>query len=106
MKIPRIGRGKNMSIAKAALIVWWRMQKEEYPPLFFYTGEVTHMHDIVDVAGAKQVSFFTVQQVLNCLNSSPYWRVSGWIAGYSEHRANTYVPSDKGNEWLEAQCKN
>jgi hypothetical protein len=102
MKIPRIGRGKNMSIAKAGLVVWMVMQKgDDYPPPFFYSGELTPMHDIVDVAGAKHVSFHTTHQVLGCLNGSPYWRVRGTIPGWQERRAYTYAPSAKGFEWLE-----
>lgn len=91
MKIPRIGRGKNMSIAKAALIVF-----ERHEQTYFYTGDLNIMHEIVDVAGAKQVSFFTAQQVCACLNSSPYWECNFWTKGWCNRRANCYEPSKKG----------
>ena len=51
-----IGRGKNMSIAKAALIVWFEYDTifriPGRPPLFDW-GQLDIMHTIVDVAGAK-----------------------------------------------------
>lgn len=100
-KIPRIGRGKNMSVAKAALIVFYDKEGVGY----FYTGDLGYMHEIVDVAGAKHCSMYTAQQVASCLNSSPYWEATGRTKSWGNSWAHCYEPSKKGEEYYEKNLK-
>jgi hypothetical protein len=99
-KMPILGKGKNMSIAKAALIVFYELELN-----FIYSGELDIAHEIVEVAGAKHCSFFTHQQVLSRLYSSDYWTTDGKIQGWGNKPANCYVPSEKGKEFYKNKLK-
>ncbi len=112
-EIPKIGRGKNMSIAKAGLIVWYEMQDEEINYDSFDRGIPDIMHKIVDVAGAKSATFFTSNQVMKCLANSPYWDkrlVYGMYKGIGgaggSGDAVQVEPSQKGFEYYEKYLKN
>ena len=107
MIAPKIGRGKNMSIAKAALKVYYEWFKDECNGVawFIYSGDTNLLHKIVDEAGAKHCSLFTGHQVLSCLRSSPFWEVSGTIPGWGNRMANVYVPSEKGISYYEDHIK-
>jgi len=112
-KIPRIGKGKNMSLAKAGLIVWFEKNNEGCES--FDRGLPDIMHRIVDVAGAKNISFFTSQQVTNCLANSPYWDkrlvigmykgIGRTSAGRGRGDALLYKPSEKGIEYYKKHLK-
>lgn len=99
MKIPKIGRGIKMSVAKGALLAFC----DEPEMNFVYSGDISFFHKAIDYAGAKHCGPATHHQVLACLRSSPYWEVNGTIPGWGERRANTYVPSEKGEAWLKSQ---
>lgn len=102
-----IGRGKNMSIAKAALIVFFERVKPDWENAYFYSGDLNTLHEIVDVAGAEHCSAATIHQVLGCLNGSPYWGTDNWqTKGWGNRRANCYRPSEKGIKYYEEKLKN
>ena len=103
-----IGRGKNMSIAKAALKYYYENLKDECNGIgwFIYSGDLNGFHTIIDIAGAKHASFFTHHQVLNCIRNSPYWEVSGTTKGWNNKYANIYTPNKKGLEYYEKYLKN
>jgi hypothetical protein len=67
-----IGKGTNMSIAKAALKVFFEELIPDWPNAAINSGDLDAIHRIVNVAGAKQASVFTHHQVLSCLRSSPF----------------------------------
>jgi hypothetical protein len=90
-EIPKIGKGNNMSIAKAALLVF-RDSKMN----FVYSGDLNFFHDVIDIAGANHCGPATHRQVLACIRNSPFWEVSGTIPGWGNSRANTYKPSAYG----------
>lgn len=99
-----IGRGTKMSIAKAALHVFYEEyhSSEDYlADNFIYSGEVDLLHKIIDFAGAEHCSVDTIHQVLNCLNISPYWETNGTIQGWQNRKANCYRPSDKGIDFID-----
>lgn len=108
----RIGRGKNMSIAKAALKFYfeeydfYESHKEE---AFLDYGNINDMHRIVDIAGAEHCSFLTSAQVTSCLANSPYWEktfVHGFYSGMRGHGgANCFYPSEKGKEYYKNKIK-
>lgn len=116
MKTIKLGRGKNYSVAKAALLVYYSnthrkeravdMNDNEY---FFDHGDTFAMHEIVDVAGANHCSFFTPALVSGRLANSPYWNavfVPGFYSGMRGHGgANTYTPSEKGKEYYNKYLK-
>lgn len=108
MKMPRLGRGKNMSIAKAALVVFYEKVLPEFGKnAYVYSGDLNTFHDIVDVAGANHCSFLTHHQVLSCMRSSSYWSTDGWqVKGWREKWANCYRPSAKGKKYYEEMLKN
>lgn len=101
MTKPTLGRGKNMSIAKAALKFYY----EELAGDFLVYGNVEDMHRIVDIAGAKHISFFTPTAVTKRLAQSPYWDkhfCRGFYAGFRGHGgANIFAPSEKGKAFYE-----
>src|SRR5260221_7883336 len=104
---PTIGKGKNMSISKAALIVFFQELKPEWENAYIYSGDLKTAHDIIDVAGAKHCSATTTHQVLNCLNGSPYWCTNNWqTKGWGNRRANCYRPSERGIKYYEEKLKN
>lgn len=107
MKYHYIGRGKNMSIAKAALKYYFEDFKEECDGVawFLYSGDTNSMHKIIEIAGAEHCSFLTTHQVLSCIRSSPYWIASGVIPGWRNRRANVYTPSEKGIKYYETYLK-
>lgn len=99
---PKLGRGKNMSIARAALIYYFESMLPESENAFIYSGDLDVHHKIVDLAGAKHCSVLTAHRVLGCLNASPYWKsglcqTKGWL----NRRANTYRPSELGKQYYE-----
>lgn len=107
IKESRLGKGKNMSIAKAALVVFYeRLVPEQGYSAYIYSGDLSIAHDIVDIAGAKHCGPGTHWQVLKCLISSPYWEHSLWyINGWRNRRANCYHPSDIGKKYYEQKLK-
>ena len=88
-----------MSVAKAALVVFFEPEEPKYAPSYFYSGDLDTLHRIVDVAGAEHCSFFTSHQVLSRLHGSPYWKIDGYVRGWGERRAAVYRPSEKGKGW-------
>lgn len=106
-KIPRIGRGSKMSIAKAALIYYYRELPENSSGMidFLDYGDLEAMHRIVDIAGCKHCSMLTAAQVSSCLASSPYWDkrfLPRFYKGMPGHGgANIYTPSEKGSKYYE-----
>lgn len=104
--MPKIGKGKNMSVAKAALVFFYEDEEfNEFGASFIYSGDLGPIHRIVDIAGAKHCSLFTHHQILSCLRSSPYWQVDGTITGWGGRAANCYVPSKKGEEYYNNHLK-
>ena len=100
-----------MSIPKAGLVLYFEYY-DYFPdhkgidhPDFFYTGDLDIMHKIVDIAGANHCSMFTAQQVVGCLNSSPYWGTDGQTTSWGERMANCYVPSEKGIKYYNNKLK-
>lgn len=59
---------------------------------------------IITIARAKHCSFFTVQQVVACLNNSPYWKVDGKVNAL-RGLANCYIPSEKGKKYYNKYLK-
>lgn len=109
MKRPTLGRGKNISIPKAALIWFFERWKDggtfQNAPSYWDWGEYGAAHEIVDIAGANHASFFTSALVSAALSKSDYWdkrfvpdMYSGMRGGQRE--ANLYSPSVKGREWF------
>ena len=100
-----IGRGKNMSLAKAALKYYYEVLLLEWGFESLDYGLLSVMHDIIDIAGAKQTSLFAPSQVTNCLAKSPYWKKSFIPRFYNGMRghggANIFTPSEKGKEYYE-----
>ena len=87
MNRPRLGQGKNMSISQAGLIYYYKVfLPESFGVDFIYSGDLDAFHKIVDIAGAKQCSWFTHHQVLNCLRSSPYWQKCGTIPRWNKRK--------------------
>lgn len=112
-KIPKLGRGKNISIAKAALIFYFEecnFFKSHGEKAFLNYGDLDSMHRIVDIAGANHCSFFTATQVSSCLANSPYWDkefIPGFYFGFKGHGgANIFTPSEKGKEYYKKKLKN
>lgn len=103
MKSHKIGRGKNMSIAKAALVVFYH--DWQHPPHYLYTGELDLLHEVVEVAGANHCGPATHQQVISCLNASPYWEAKGVIPGWGNRWANALTPSEEGKAYYEDHLK-
>lgn len=111
-----IGKGKKMSIAKAALIYYYEtflpyipsIDPENNTPTLNY-GHLDGLHDIVDIAGAKNMSYLTHKQVSKRLANSPYWDkefIPGFYSGLRGHGgANVYRPSDKGKKYYEEKLK-
>lgn len=108
MKKPTLGRGKNMSIPKAAL-VWffekWKDGDRVSAPTNWDYGEFGLAHEIVDIAGAEHVSFFTSPLVAAALARSPFWnkkRYWGMYAGFRGGQAhpNLFTPSIEGERWF------
>lgn len=107
MKIPRIGRGKKFSIAKAALIFYFEDKENAGRDLNW--GDLNAMNGIVDIAGAEHASFFTPTQVIACLRNSPYWDCTccfGFYAGISNGKASVCSPSQRGIDYYNKQLKN
>ena len=104
-EIPRIGRGKKMSIAKAGLIVFF--DSENYLE-FFDVGTFGMLHNIVEVAGAKHSSSFTAGQVMECLRKSDLWEKFK-VEGYKGIRGMSNIvgvkPSQKGISYYNQKLK-
>ena len=107
MKKPTLGKGTKMSIPKAA-IVWffegWKGTECTQAPKFWYWGDYGFSHDIVDIAGARQASFFTTALVSKALSRSLYWdkyfHPSMCSGMRGQQGANIYKPSEKGKDWF------
>lgn len=109
-KIPLLGKGKNMSIAKAALKFYYEEAvPERGTDTFLDYGDLEDMHRIVTIAGAKHCSFFTAAQVSGRLAKSPYWNkkfIPGFYSGMRGHGgANIFTPSEKGKTYYENYIK-
>jgi hypothetical protein len=89
IKPNNIGRGKTMSIAKAAVIEF----NEGKCGSFVYSGDIDFFHRVIDRAGAKHVGPATMHQVLACIRSSRLWKKHGTIPGWGGKPANTYIPA-------------
>jgi hypothetical protein len=87
MRHRNIGKGKVMSVAKAAVIEFY-----ESKSAFVYSGDLDFFHRVIDRAGAEHVGPGTHHRVLACIRSSPLWKQHGTIPGWGGRRANTYVP--------------
>ena len=87
MRHRNIGKGKIMSVAKAAVIEFY-----ESKSTFVYSGDLDFFHRVIDRAGAEHVGPGTHHRVLACIRSSPLWKQHGTIRGWGNGRANTYVP--------------
>lgn len=94
-----------MSIAKAALKVFFEELIPDWPSAAINSGDLDTIHRIVNVAGAKQASVFTHHQVLSCLRSSPFWEAKTYSSGWLERRCNNYTPTDKGREFYNSNLK-
>lgn len=98
-----IGRGKNFSIAKAALIVYYEEIAPDWDDAFLDYGDLNVIHRIVDVAGAQHCSVVTHNQVTSCLRNSPYWNnkfCPGFYSGMRGHGgASLFTPSQKGEDY-------
>lgn len=97
----QIGRGERLSVAKAALIAYYEHDGKEVG--FIYSGMLNFFHRAVDIAGAEHCGPGTHEQVLSILRSSPMWDISGTIPGWGQARANTYKPSQKGQDWVKSK---
>lgn len=100
-----IGKGKNMSIAKAALIVFYDYLVKNDHAQFIYSGDLDLLHQIIDVAGAKHRGPFTKDQVLSRINKSTYWKADATIPGRGNREAYCYTPSEKGIAYYEKHLK-
>lgn len=107
-EVGKIGKGKKMSIAKAALIVYF----DEWPEgesggySYFCSGDLDLLHKIIDVADAKHAGPGTHHQVLSRINSSSYWVANHKTVGWGGRRAFCYTPSEKGKKYYEQNLKN
>lgn len=106
MKIPTPGRGKNMSIAKAA-IVWffegWKKGDAMQQPTRWDWGDFGFSHEIIDIAGAKQCGPNTTHCVSAILAKSDLWNKRFYqhlYPGFGTGAANVYTPSEAGKEWF------
>jgi len=98
LKILRIGKGKNMSVPKAALVFYF----SEYEGSVLTYGHMDEMHRIIDIAGAKHQSMLSPTQVISSLRNSPYWDcnlIRGFYPGLAGHGgACVCKPSKKGEQ--------
>ena len=103
-----IGKGKNMSIPKAALILYFEHEDIGEDDGIDY-GQPDYMHLIVEIAGAKHKSYLTSPQVTSRLSGSPYWNgkhYRGFYSGMSGNGGATiYKPSEKGKKYYEDHFK-
>jgi len=110
-EIPRIGKGKKMSIAKAGLIVFYEDMADGngFVAEEFDVGCPDNLHKIIDVAGAKHSSFFTPRQVMARLRSSPYFESRTEYSVYKgilgNWRTTFCKPSQKGKEYYHLKLK-
>jgi len=101
----RTGRGKKMSIAKAALVWfyegWKNGETHDSQPIQWDWGEYGASHEIIDIAGAENVGPNTTHCVSQALAKSPFWNkrfIRNFYSGIGS--ANIYTPSEKGKEWF------
>ncbi len=99
----KIGHGKNMSIAKAGLKVFFEEKEKLFLGNFINYDDLEFIHRVIDVAGASHCSFLTSPQVINCLYHSSYWDKTlaiGFFKGMRGHgNANSFSPSEKGKKY-------
>lgn len=105
MKKPKLGKGANMSIAKAALKFYYEelevIAGDDTP--FLDYGQTENMNRIVAIAGAKHCDGFTPSLVTTRLAMSPYWEsvlVSECYKDVRGHRrALFFYPSESGEKY-------
>ena len=106
-EIPKIGKGKNMSIAKAGLIIYFEQNEEGLDE--FDVGVPDPLHRIVDVAGCRHASFFTPKQVMARLYNSPFFDRRTVFGLYKGIRGNWKTicvkPSQKGINYYNQKLK-
>ena len=103
-----IGKGKNMSISRAALKVFFEEiapTEKEQEREYISSGDLNIIHRIVDVAGAEHASIHTLHQVLSRLSSSPYWHATHSTKGWNGGTANCWIPTEKGRRYYEQRIK-
>jgi hypothetical protein len=98
-----IGRGKVMSIPKAAVIEFYENHVKEKD--FIYYGDLDFMHDVIHRAGAKHVGPMTTFRVCDCLRQSDLWEskfMPGFLSGFRGHGgATSFEPSEKGKQFYQ-----
>lgn len=114
MKAPTIWRGRRMSIAKAALIVYYEDVRPNHninslaePGLMYDQNDI--MHNIVEVAWANHASWLTASQVSSRLWNSIYWskELIKWMFSWMKWHwnANHYLPSSKWRDYYNKNYK-
>ena len=104
----KIGRGKNISIAKAALIYFYEDMDTSWEGRFLDYGDLKMAHTIIDIAGAQHAGPATSVQVTACLSSSNLWdkeMMYGFYKGIGNGNCNAYIPSEKGKKYYEEHLK-
>lgn len=105
----QIGKGKNMSIAKAGLVVYFEDRDFQRKYDYFDVGCPDPLHKIIDVAGAKHCSFLTPKQVIGRLRNSPYFvkkTIYGLYKGIRGNwRTSLLRPSEKGESYYKKELK-
>jgi hypothetical protein len=103
----RTGRGRKFPIAKAALIWffegWKNGERGKFntAPTSWDWGQYGSSHEIIDIAGAKNVGPNTTFCVSSALARSPLWNKEFYRNFYRGiGSANIYTPSEKGKEWF------
>lgn len=102
----KIGKGKRISVAKAALVFWyevllpWNKSTNVSEPVLYW-GDFYHMEAISNIADTDSASYFLPAQISSRLATSPYWDkifVEGVHKGFrgGARNANYYTPSEKG----------
>lgn len=103
IKRPTLGRGKHMSIPKAALKYYFEeLVPEQGNEAFIDHGMRHAIHRIVDIAGARHCSFLTAPQVTARLAKSNLWEKTfhpTFYRGIGNGGANLFTPSEKGRKY-------
>lgn len=88
-----------MSIAKAAIVWWYKNNKGYYT--FIDSGQLDVMHEIVDIAGCKHIGYGTSTAVSNILGKSKLWdkKLIQLYRGIGHGFVNCFTPSKLGVEW-------
>lgn len=99
-KTPTIGKCKNYSIPKSALIWWFEKNKDGYGSIDY--GMLDTMHEIVHIAGGKQIGMWTPSAVTSRLRNSVFWTsetIRGMYSGIGNGKASLFTPSSKGKAY-------